>query len=108
MRVNYTLPGMLPEASRARGADAAEQVVEPFGAQLQRLRAPDFTDWRALLRLDAPPPGLAGFGPPPAPQGIEWRDGVSERAWWRGLLRKHAAASDVDPRVERMLAYLQD
>jgi hypothetical protein len=115
MKVNYTLPGMLPEASRMPAADGGEPAVESFGTQLQRLRAPEFTDWRRLLRLDVPPAGLAGIGPPPAPHGIDWRDGASERAWWRGMLQKHAAlpeSADSDPDderpVERMLRYLQE
>jgi hypothetical protein len=115
MKVNYTLPGMLPEASRMPAAEVGERALEPFGAQLQRLRAPEFTDWRKLLRLDAPPAGLAGIGPPPAPQGIGWRDGASERNFWRGMLQKHAPLleeSDTDPdrepAVQRMLTYLQE
>jgi hypothetical protein len=115
MKVNYTLPGMLPEASRAPSAETGELAAEPFGVQLQRLRAPEFTDWRALLRLDAPPAGLAGIGPPPAPPGIDWRDGASERAWWRGMLQKHTAlfeSQGADPGSERaigrMLSCLQE
>jgi hypothetical protein len=115
MKVNYTLPGMLPEAARTPAAEAGEHGLEAFGTQLQRLRTPEFTDWRTLLRLDAPLAGLAGIGPPPVPRGVGWREGASGRSWWRGMLRKHAALlessdpdTDDEPPVQRMLAYLQE
>jgi hypothetical protein len=107
MRVSYTLPGILPEASQA-AADAGEHGAEAFATQLQRLRAPECTDWRALLRLNAPPAGLAGIGPPPAPPGTEWRDAASERAWWRGMLEKHTDTRQGDEAVRRMLDYLEE
>jgi len=89
MKVNYTLPGLLPEPAPRPATELGESPVEPFGVQLQRLRAPVHTDWRAVLRLNTPPAGAAGIGPPPAPHGIELRDSASQRAWWRGMLDRH-------------------
>src|SRR5882672_11257322 len=94
MKVNYTLPGMLPEATPAPVTESGESPAEPFGAHLQRLRVPEFTDWRAVLRLNATPPGATGIGPPPAPYGIDSRDGASQRAWWRAMLNKHTRLAE--------------
>jgi len=115
MKVNYTLPGLLPEAAPAPLPET-DSVVEPFGAYLNRLRAPDFTDWRELLRLNIPPAGATSIAPPPTPpRGIELRDGVSQRAWWRGMLQKHIredAIADTEsnshPSVSRMLTLLHE
>jgi len=114
MKVNYTLPGLLPEAAPAPLPET-DSVVEPFGAYLNRLRAPDFTDWRELLRLNIPPAGATSMAPPPTPRGIELRDGVSQRAWWRGMLQKHTreeaiagTESDSHPSVQRMLTLLME
>jgi hypothetical protein len=86
MRVNYTLPGVLPDAP---AGEAGERPAALFGEHLRRLQAPQVTDWRAVLRLNAPPGGLTGIAPPPAPHGIEVRDGASQRSWWRNMLLKH-------------------
>jgi hypothetical protein len=119
MKVNYTLPGLLPEATAAPATESGERPASPFATQLQRLRAPEIADWRALLRLNIPPAGATGIGPPPAPNGIDLRDGVSQRAWWRGMLHGHmhllesagqdaASGTETDshPPVQRMLESL--
>jgi hypothetical protein len=112
MKVNYTLPGLLPEAAPAPLPET-DSVVEPFGAYLNRLRAPDFTDWRELLRLNIPPAGATSIAPPPTPLGVDARDGVSQRAWWRGMLQKHTreealagTESDSHSSVQHMLTLL--
>jgi hypothetical protein len=120
MKVNYTLPGLLPEQMEP-AAGTGERAAEPFGAQLQRLRVPDVTDWRDVLRLNTPPGGNTSLGPPPAPSGTESRDGASQRAWWRGMLHKHMSSQSDAPQetvsgmsasgqtsVQRMLGLLQE
>jgi hypothetical protein len=89
MKVNYTLPGVLPELELTAPAEVEELPAESFSAHLQRLRAPERTDWRALLRLNITPAGGADIGPPLAPHGLDLRDGTSQRAWWRATLAKH-------------------
>jgi len=118
MRVNYTLPGLLPDASPT---DAGDRPPMLFSEHLQLLRAPEFTDWRTLLRLNAPPAGLAGIDPPQTPRGVDSRDAASQRAWWRDMLRKHQGPlesddanppsnndSTLDPSVHRMLDWLSE
>src|SRR5215831_9053450 len=112
MKVNYTLPGLLPEATPAPVTET-DTVAEPFGAYLNRLRAPDFTDWRELLRLNVPQAGATSIAPPQTPRGTDLRDGVSQRAWWRGMLQKHTreealagAEPDIHPSIQRMLTLL--
>lgn len=108
MKVNYTLPGLLPESSPKPTAELGERAAESFGTQLQRLRAPQHTDWRTLLRLDQPPAGAGDIGPPPTPSGIHMRDGAFQRAWWRAVLGKHVRlleSTSPEP-VQRMLGLL--
>jgi hypothetical protein len=92
--VDYTLPGVLPDATpeAAPATEPGESQAELFGYQLQRLRVPEVTDWREVLRLNTPPGSAANIGPPTPPYGIDSRDGASQRAWWRGMLRRHARA----------------
>jgi hypothetical protein len=119
MKVEYTLPGLLPDPAPARTVEHGEVPSEPFDAHLRRLRAPGFKDWRAVLRLSTPPSGAAAIGPPPAPHGIDSREGASQRAWWRRVLDNHsrllgstaahlapATQSDRRAAVERMLQLL--
>ncbi|HKA01661.1 MAG TPA: hypothetical protein VKE70_34345 [Candidatus Solibacter sp.] len=118
MRVNYTLPGLLPDAS---ATDAGDRPAMLFSEHLQLLRAPEFTDWRTLLRLNAPPAGLAGIDTPKTPHGVDSRDAASQRAWWRAMLQKHQGPLDsdggealsncdstLDPSVRRMLDWLTE
>jgi hypothetical protein len=92
MKVDYTLPGSLPDTPLAPATPSGERPAEAFRSQLQQLRVPEITDWRALLRLNIPATGGARMGPPPAPNGVDSRDGESQRAWWRAMLQKHTQA----------------
>jgi hypothetical protein len=110
MRVNYTLPGMLPDASAKETGDSPAKL---FSEHLQLLQAPQFADWRTLLRLNAPPAGLAGIDAPPAPRGVDSRDAASKRAWWHTMLQKHQDPiededTDAVPSVRRMLEWLSE
>ena len=97
MKVNYTLAGSLPESGIA-GADGtgAASPSESFAAHLNRLRVPDVTDWKQVLRLDPDSAGMAALGPPSVPMGIDSRTGSEQRAWWRGMLQKHMPLANGD------------
>jgi len=97
MKVDYTLPGLLPEPPATPSAQSEKPPEEAFRSQLSQLRVPEITDWRALLRLDVPAAGATRIGPPPTPSGVDSRDGESQRTWWRTMLHKHANAIDAGP-----------
>ena len=118
MRVNYTLPGLLPDA---HATDAGDRPAMLFSEHLQLLQAPQFSDWRTLLRLNAPPGGLAGMAAPPAPHGVDARDAASQRAWWHAMLQQRLSPiedddtdavpngeSTPDRSVRRMLEWLSE
>jgi hypothetical protein len=118
LRVNYTLPGLLPDTSPT---DAGDRPAMLFSEHLQQLKAPEYADWRTLLRLNVPPAGLAGIDPPKAPHGVDSRDAASQRAWWRNMLQKHQepldcdgddassqGGSTLDPSVRHMLDWLSE
>jgi hypothetical protein len=108
MKVNYTLPGLLPEAVPQSSGESGAHT-EPFGAHLQRMRTPERTDWRSVLHLNAAPAGSAGIGPPPAQHSASASDGASERGWWRAALDRHtrqASGSPVPSSVHDMIALL--
>ena len=107
MKVNYTLPGLLSESVPAPATEL-EHAAQPFAAQLRRLRGGERTDWRTLLRLNAPPAGAVNIGPPPL-YGTEPRNGASQRAWWRAMLDKQTRLRQKSPQpapVQQMLALL--
>ena len=94
MKIDYTLPGLLPDPPATTAAQSGKPPEEAFGSHLSQLRVPEITDWRALLRLDVPAAGATRIGPPPTPSGVDSRDGESQRTWWRTMLHKHANALD--------------
>jgi len=110
MKVDYTLPGLLPESALAARADVEyEEQNPPFGAQLQRLRAPATADWRAILRLGLTPPGFGSLSAPPVPQGVTLRNASAQRAWWRNLLHRHSSnPARSQPAIDDMLNLLQE
>jgi hypothetical protein len=114
MRVNYTLPALLPtepapsEVTRT-GGDS------PFRARLNVVPAPRWLNWRNLLRLDDTPVSVASIGPPPRPPSFDAPDAARQRMLWRQLLDRQVAALEAhgDPAlradtqaIERMLALL--
>ena len=117
MRVDYTLPGVLPEVTPTAPPETepGESHAEPFDSHFQRLHIPEVTDWRTVLRLNISTPAAANIGPPPPPSGIESRDGASQRAWWRGMLHRHVQGyesvpelEDSDASVSQMLGFLSE
>jgi hypothetical protein len=105
IKVNYTLPGLMPDAAPRPPAESGDG--EPFAAHLQRLRLPDVTDWRAVLRLNAVPTGATAIAPPPAPGGISVRDGALQRTWWRGFVQRHDQPGG-NKSVQRMIGLLAE
>lgn len=110
MKVDYTLPGLLPEPTTEPPLQLGEIPEEPFGEQLRRLRAPSITDWREVLRLNTSPNNAGGLAPPPIPGGLESRDGAQQRAWWRTMLHKQStqATAGSSIAVQHMLRFLQE
>jgi hypothetical protein len=112
MKVDYTLPGLLPDPPAAPATQSEERTAEAFRSHLSQLRVPEIADWRTLLRLNLPAAGATGLGPPPAPNGVDSRDGESQRTWWRAMLHKHTNAINAGPEednqasVHRMLQLL--
>jgi hypothetical protein len=112
MKVDYTLPGLLPEPPAPPAAQSEERPEGAFRSHLSQPRVPEVTDWRALLKLDVPAAGATRLGPPPTPSGVDSRGGESQRAWWRAMLHKHTSAIDAGPEddsaawVHRMLQLL--
>ena len=109
MKVDYTLPGSVPEVTPGDLLQPGTVSEEPFGEQLRRLRAPQVSDWRNVLHLNTPFNGAAELAPPAVPAGLESRDGALQRAWWRGMLHKHKAPAEANSSlpVKRMLTFLQ-
>ena len=89
MRVEYTLPGMLPAVTRRF---ATHEVKRPslFRSRLHVLSSQLPVSWRHVLRVDRPGPAQALLGPPPLPPTIEMRDVAGERVRWRDLLERHS------------------
>jgi hypothetical protein len=107
MKIDYTLPGLLPTPT-APAADASEPTGLSFRSRLSLLRPQQQPDWRELLRLDVQPAGATVIGPPPAPPGLEARDGAAQRAQWNRMLERHAdlLSRDTSAGVQRMMALL--
>jgi hypothetical protein len=113
MRVNYTLPGLLP--TDPSPAETARPGDSPFRARLSAVPTPRWANWRNLLRLDEAPESAASIGPPPRPPGLDVHDAAAQRLLWRQMLDRRIAAleaggdfaSRADAQaVERMLALL--
>lgn len=113
MRVDYTLPGLLPTPEPAPSALPPEKAT--FRSRLRRLAAPVGKSWRRLLKLDAAS-SAPQISPPPRPLTFERWEPADIRLRWRGLLDKHSAryqdpaASGLAPEeakaAQRMLAVL--
>jgi hypothetical protein len=116
MRVNYTLPGLLP--AETTPAETGRTGDSPFRARLSLVPAPRWLNWKSLLRLEEPPLNAASIGPPPRPASFNVEDAATERLIWRQMLDRlveavgdaapagdSASGGDTQP-VERMLALL--
>src|SRR5262245_13050521 len=104
MRVQYTLPGLLPSPTPVDGPD---QFPGTFKTTIRRVKTASLSGWRRLLRLD----GVAGLGitvgPPPRPAGFEMRDVASERLRWRGMLEQKVTCFEQAPGMEPVEQMLQ-
>lgn len=112
MKVEYTLPGLMPDPRAVLAPQSEERPEEAFRSHLSERRVPEIADWRMLLRLNLPAAGATRIGPPPAPNGVDSRDGESQRAWWRTMLHRHTNNIDAGPEgdvpasLQRMLRLL--
>ena len=112
MRVDYTLPGLIPTPEPGPPLNIPEKAT--FRGRLKRLSAPVGRSWRRMLRLEgAAPPQIS---PPPMPASFERWEPAEIRLKWRGLLERHSerfqdpAGSGLPPddakAAQRMLAVL--
>jgi hypothetical protein len=111
MRVNYTLPGLMP--MEPAPADVGRTGDSPFRARIGIPPAPRWLNWRTLLRLEEVPVNATTIGPPPQPAGFDPQDPLTARVFWRQMLDRHvdALTAEPDPRpdlqaLERMLSLL--
>jgi len=120
MKIDYTLPGVLPEHVAPTSPESPASYAQTFGEQFRRLRSAQKSDWREILHLDAPVRGADALEPPPVPHGLHTADAASTRAWWRTMLQRHSAdlakgeeerwstPDDDGPLVSRMLNLLRE
>lgn len=99
MRVNYTLPGLLP--TETPPSESARPGDTPFRARLGVVPAPRWLNWRSLLRLDEAPENAATIGPPPRPAGVEFGDAATQRMIWRQMLDRQVAAFEAEAGAQR-------
>ena len=104
MRIQYTLPGLMPTPSPV---EAPEQFPGTFKATMRRVRSTSRSNWRRLLRLDRHGSVGISVGPPPRPVGLEMRDAAYERTRWRGMLEQKTAAFEQGPGTEAIEQMLQ-
>lgn len=87
MRVDYTLPSIIPET-----LPELPGSVETAVSFRDQLRTPvsgiDF-NWQQHFHLDSRPANATYIGPPPRPRSMEVRDINSERNRWRSMLVRH-------------------
>lgn len=114
MRVEYTLPGLMP--SEAVPSDAIEEARDPFISRLKFLPSPRGLNWMSLLHLDETPFNPASIDPPPRPPSLDTGDAAAERLNWMQMLDRLTGAGDGesgevpasgdDRAVQRMLIML--
>jgi hypothetical protein len=114
MRVQYTLPGLIP----AETLPVESEVGSLFRARLTVAVTPRGLDWKNLLLLDRLPTSASSIGPPPSLEPAEARDAAAERIEWGQVLDRQIgslagksepedAAGKANRRaVERMLTLL--
>jgi hypothetical protein len=88
MRVDYTLPSLVPENLPELPGSVETPVT--FRDQLSGGAATDMTvSWQQQFHLDSRPPDATHIGPPPRPTSLDLRDIDTERSRWRSMLAKH-------------------
>jgi len=106
MKVEYTLPGLQPEA--VSEADAPIESDVSFRGKLRSLRAEVPVRWEQHLGLDARPVTASYIGPPPRPRTLELNDVETDRLRWRQMLVRHSEGMNPPPASGRMLALLSE
>jgi len=114
MRVQYTLPGLIPVETPA----IENETGALFRAKLTVAVTPRGLDWQDLLRLDRLPASASAIGPPPGSDLAGSRDAAAERLRWEQMLNRQidSLESSSEPEgaaekgrrraIERMLALL--
>jgi hypothetical protein len=87
MRVDYSLPSLVPETlpELPGSVDGAPS----FRDQLRTPASVMETNWQQKFHLDSRPANATYIGPPPRPAAMEVRDIESERTRWRNMLARH-------------------
>jgi len=88
MRVDYTLPALLPETFP--DTPVTDETATSFRDQLRGLTVQLPVSWEQQLRLDARPFTGTYIGPPPRPQTLELNDAETQRSRWRSMLSRHS------------------
>jgi len=87
MRVDYTLPSIIPET--VPELPGSTETALSFRDQLRTpVSGLDF-NWHEHFHLDSRPANATYIGPPPRPTSMEVRDINSERNRWRSMLVRH-------------------
>jgi hypothetical protein len=112
MKIDYTLPGLVPSPAPPPAVSEANANGLGFRVRLAMLRPQARVDWRELLRLDRAPAAANLMGPPPRPAGVEAQAGPALRARWQRMLDRHssllgeAGGGENTGRVRQMVALL--
>jgi hypothetical protein len=87
MRVDYTLPSIIPETVPELPASVDSAVS--FRDQLRTPASAIEFNWQQHFHLDSRPANATYIGPPPRPKSMEVRNIDSERTRWRSMLVRH-------------------
>lgn len=88
MRVDYTLPSLVPETLPELPGSVEGGAVS-FRDQLRAPVTAIESNWQEQFRLESRPPDATYIPPPPKPRSMEVRNIGSERNRWRKMLSKH-------------------
>lgn len=104
MKINYTLPGLVPETDV--GKEIVESFDSPFKNRMEAFERKQPVAWRDLLGLNRQAPDPSQVAAPPPSNSSE---AAAIRQQWRDLLGRHASADSLQgaaPPVQRMMRLL--
>ena len=90
MRVQYSLPGFLPDVVAPTGHVGTEGT--PFRSLLTALPVSRKAGWEELLRLDRVPVTSSTLAPPSAPDGAQTAAGAESRVRWSEMLDRQVGS----------------
>jgi hypothetical protein len=104
MRVQYTLPGLLP--TEPVPSEATEGSDGPFLSRLKILPVSRGLSWKAVLQLDEDPFDPVSLDEPPRPAAPDIRGAALERWNWMQMLDRLGTGPSDEP-TQRMLTLLK-